>query len=93
MRQAWTCNTGKAAEKAAQLHLLQKRVRQVRAEVKNLKAVATDRKIVEPINVEYVEDCIDDLESMLRKSDQNNQKEVEAYTVEWEESSAGRKAR
>ena len=55
-----------------------------RAEVNTLKKVATDRKIVEPNNAEYLENCIDDLESVLRKSDQNNQKELEAYTVEWE---------
>ena len=47
-----------------------------------MKTVVTDREIVEPINAEYFENCIDHLESVLRKSDQNNQKELEAYTVE-----------
>ena len=42
------------AEKAVQLHLIQKRIRQALAEVKTLKSVATDRKIVEPNNSEYL---------------------------------------
>ena len=86
MLQAWIWNIATAVQirQFNSTRFRKESGRQARAEVKTLKSVATDRKIIELNNAEYLEKCIDDLESVLRKSDQNNQKELEVYTVEWE---------
>lgn len=72
------------AEKAVQLHLLQRKLRQARAEVKSLKSAKTIVTIDEPTNANNIEDIIGDADALLRKADEKGNDQLEIYITEWE---------
>ena len=72
------------AEKAVQLHLLQRKVRQAKAELRALLSVEDKIEDIEPINANLISEMLDDFECALQILEAKDDATVDACVDEWE---------
>ena len=72
------------AEKAVQLHLLQRKVRQAKAELRALLSVEDKIADIEPTNANLISEMLDDFESALQDLEAKDDFAVDACIAEWE---------